>query len=69
MLHDQYDQIINDHFTFEATDDIEGVLGSLTDDAEHHVVPPASAFSTIGGRFVTTTRCSSGRSRARASRP
>ena len=34
-----FDQIINDHFMYEATDDVDAVMGSLTDDAEHHVVP------------------------------
>lgn len=32
------DKLINDHFMYEATDDIEGVLRTLTDDVEHQVV-------------------------------
>jgi ketosteroid isomerase-like protein len=32
------DQMVNDHFMYEATDDIEGVLATLTDDVQHHVV-------------------------------
>jgi len=32
------DRVINDHFMYEATDDIEGVLRTFTDDAEHEVV-------------------------------
>jgi ketosteroid isomerase-like protein len=39
MNHDQMDQIFNDHFMFEATDNVEGVLETLTEDAEHLVVP------------------------------
>ena len=39
---DQYDQIINDHFMFEATDDVDGVMGSLADEVEHLVVPSPS---------------------------
>lgn len=35
----QIDKIINDHFMFEATDDVDGVVASLTDDAEHEVIP------------------------------
>lgn len=35
----QMDRIIHEHFMFEATDDIDGVLASLTDDAEHEVIP------------------------------
>ncbi len=32
------DKIVNDHFMYEATDDIEGVLRTFTEDAEHEVV-------------------------------
>jgi ketosteroid isomerase-like protein len=39
MTHEQIDKIINDHFMFEATDNVDGVLASLTDDAEHEVIP------------------------------
>ena len=35
----QVDDLINTHFMYEATDDVEGVLGSLAPGAEHHVVP------------------------------
>lgn len=37
--HEQLDQIINDHFMFEATDDIDGVMGSLASEVEHCVIP------------------------------
>jgi ketosteroid isomerase-like protein len=41
---DRYDQIINDHFMYEATDDVDGVMSSLADEVEHLVVPsPAGA--------------------------
>jgi hypothetical protein len=33
------DRLINDHFMFEATDDVDGVVASLAPGAEHHVVP------------------------------
>jgi uncharacterized protein len=39
MTRDQMDQIVNDHFEYEASDDITGVMGSLTEDAEHEVIP------------------------------
>lgn len=39
MTPQQIDQLIDDHFRFEATDDIPGVLASLTDDVEHEVIP------------------------------
>jgi hypothetical protein len=42
------DQLIDDHFRFEATDDIEGVLASLTEDVEHHVIP--SPMGPVRGR-------------------
>jgi SnoaL-like domain len=33
------DAVVNQHFMYEATDNIVGVLGSLTEDADHEVVP------------------------------
>lgn len=36
---EQIDQIINDHFMFEATDNVDGVVASLADEVEHDVVP------------------------------
>ena len=38
MSREQMDQLVNDHFKYEATDDVEGVLGTMTEDAEHQVV-------------------------------
>lgn len=38
-VQEQYDQLINEHFGYEATDDVDGVMASLADQAEHHVVP------------------------------
>ena len=35
----QMDELIDTHFRFEATDDVAGVLASLTDDAQHLVIP------------------------------
>lgn len=34
----QMDQKMDEHFAFEARDDIEGVLATLTDDVEHDIV-------------------------------
>jgi ketosteroid isomerase-like protein len=39
MTTQEMDQIVNEHFQYEATDDIAGVMGSLSDDAEHEVIP------------------------------
>lgn len=38
MSKEAMDQVINDHFMYEATDDVEGVLRTFTDDAEHEVM-------------------------------
>jgi hypothetical protein len=38
MNREQLDQIVNDHFRYETTDNIEGVLGTFTEDAEHEVI-------------------------------
>jgi ketosteroid isomerase-like protein len=46
--HQQIDRIIDQHFMFEATDNVDGVLDSLTSDAEHEVVP--SPFGALRGR-------------------
>lgn len=32
------DKIANDHFMYEASDDVEGVLRTFTEDAEHEVI-------------------------------
>jgi ketosteroid isomerase-like protein len=36
---EQIDRMIDEHFRYEAEDNIEGVVATLTHDAEHHVVP------------------------------
>lgn len=33
------DRLIDEHFRYEATDDIDGVVASLADDARHEVIP------------------------------
>jgi ketosteroid isomerase-like protein len=38
-MRQQMDQIVDQHFVYEATDDIEAVMGTLTEDAEHEVLP------------------------------
>lgn len=42
MTNDEMDRLLEQHFAFEAADDIEGVLSTFTDDIEHDVVgfPP-----------------------------
>ena len=34
----QMDAKLDEHFAFEAADDVEGVLATLTDEAEHDIV-------------------------------
>jgi len=65
------DRIIDQHFLYEATDDVDGVVASLTDDAEHEVVPSpvgrlrdkaeirsfyARLFADLRGESVTPLR-------------
>lgn len=38
MLPTEMDRMVDEHFAFEAADDVEGVLATLTDDATHHLV-------------------------------
>jgi ketosteroid isomerase-like protein len=46
MTRQQMDQMIDDHFRYEATDDIEGVLATLAAGAEHEVIPsPVGALN------------------------
>ncbi len=39
MTRQQMDDLINQHFGFEATDNVDGVLASLADKVRHEVVP------------------------------
>ena len=38
MIREQQDKIVSEHFRYEATDDIEGVLRTFAEDAEHEIV-------------------------------
>jgi hypothetical protein len=38
LTREQMDQKIDEHFGFEASDDVEGVLATLANDAEHDIV-------------------------------
>jgi hypothetical protein len=38
LSRDEMDRKMDEHFAFEAKDDVEGVLATLTDDAEHDIV-------------------------------
>lgn len=46
MTPQRMDQIINQHFQYEAADDVAGVVGSLADRVEHEVVPSPAGLQT-----------------------
>ncbi len=48
MTREEMDRILNEHSEFEARDDIDGVVNTLTEDVEHDVV--GSRGSQITGR-------------------
>jgi ketosteroid isomerase-like protein len=39
MNREQMARLVEDHFGHEARDDLDGVLASLADDAEHEIIP------------------------------
>lgn len=71
LSREQLDELVDRHFLLEARDDVDGVMGTLDDDAEHEVIPspvgtlndPAKQrayyemlFSSIKGTSVETLR-------------
>ena len=71
MTKEQMDELVNEHFGFEASDNVDGVMGTLDDEAEHEVIPsPVGAlhdpaqmrayyemlFNSIKGESVTPLR-------------
>ncbi len=46
MTRQQMDELINQHFGFEAADDVDGVLDSLADEVRHEVVPSPMGAQT-----------------------
>ena len=45
MTREQMDALVDTHFGYEAADDVDGVLATLADGAEHEVIP--SPFGTV----------------------
>ncbi|MEQ1755830.1 MAG: nuclear transport factor 2 family protein [Micropepsaceae bacterium] len=39
MTREDMDKAVNEHFGFEATDDLDGVMASLAPEIEHEIVP------------------------------
>jgi ketosteroid isomerase-like protein len=71
LTREEMDRIINEHFGYEAQDDIDGVVNTLTDDVEHDIVGSpgsqvkgkeaarkyyASLFPTLKGESVQPLR-------------
>jgi len=52
MTRAEMDKKINQHFTFEAQDDVEGVLATLSPDVEHDIVgsPTGPTYGQAGAR-------------------
>jgi ketosteroid isomerase-like protein len=48
MHREEMDRVVDQHFVYEATDDIEGVLSTLTDDVVHHVI--GSPWGELSGK-------------------
>lgn len=48
---ERIDRIIDQHFMYEATDDVDGVLSSLAPGAEHHVVPSPYGITTDAAKI------------------
>jgi ketosteroid isomerase-like protein len=49
---EKMDALINEHFGYEAADDVQGVLASLADDVRHEVVPSPMGAQTDKGRIA-----------------
>lgn len=46
MSTEQMDRLVNEHFGYEAIDDVDGVMSSLSEDARHEVIPsPVGALT------------------------
>ena len=53
MTPQRMDEIINQHFQYEATDDVAGVVGSLADPVEHEVVPSPIGMQTDRAKIAS----------------
>ncbi len=68
MNREQMDHAVNEHFGFEAADDLDGVMASLAPEVEHEIVPSkvgvlhdkskvrdyyATLFQSVKGESVT----------------
>jgi SnoaL-like domain len=53
MTPQRMDEIINQHFLYEATDDVAGVVGSLADKVEHEIVPSPMGMQTDRAKIAS----------------
>ena len=53
MTPQRMDEIINQHFRYEATDDVAGVVGSLAEKIEHEVVPSPVGMQTDRAKIAS----------------
>jgi predicted ester cyclase len=51
MTREQMDRLVNEHFMYEATDDVDGVVASLAADVKHEVVPSPFGLQTDKSRI------------------
>ena len=56
MTPQRMDEVINQHFQYEATDDVAGVVGSLADRVEHEVVPSPVGKQTDHAKIASFYR-------------
>ena len=56
MSPQRMDEIINQHFAYEATDDVAGVGGSLADHVEHEVIPSPAGMQTDHAKIASFYR-------------
>ena len=56
MTPQKMDEIINQHFAYEATDDVAGVVGSLAERVEHEVIPSPAGMQTDHAKIASFYR-------------
>jgi hypothetical protein len=55
MSHKEMDRIVDDHFKFEATDDLDGVMASFAPGAIRHDIIPSPVGQISDGRCCRNT--------------
>lgn len=55
MSRQQMDRLVEEHFSYEAHDDVDGVLATVSEDAEHEIIPsplgPVSGHASIRAMY------------------